>query len=165
MSEAFKQPIALLPPMYLFVSPVLLSVIPRTLDLITFLFAFLLHVLFIFYAWHVFPGIVCKPLALFVCEFLLKNYLPPWCWENLILWLQLGCWVFLNAFVFRSRFCKYLLGVFVQKHIQYYSALLPVICLLASCVIHTSFPCHFCMWALQGRDYAIPGIWEVLSSI
>lgn len=77
MSEAFKQTPAQLPPMYLFVSPILPSVIPRTLVLITFLFAYLINVLFVLYAWHVLPEIVCKPFALFVRAFLLKNHLPP----------------------------------------------------------------------------------------
>jgi len=79
MSEAFKQPPAQLPPMYLFVSPILPSVIPRTPVLITFLFAFLLNVLFILYAWRVLPEIACKPFVLCVHGFLLKNYLPPRC--------------------------------------------------------------------------------------
>lgn len=43
MSEAFKQPPAQLPTMYLSVSPVLPSVIPRPPVLITFLFAFLIN--------------------------------------------------------------------------------------------------------------------------
>lgn len=135
MSEAFKQPPARLPPMYLFVSPVLPSVIPRTPVLITFLFAFLINVLFILYAWHVLLEIVCKPLALFVSQFLLKNYLPPRCWQKLFLWLWLGCKYFRMHLYLGADFAKYLFGVCVQKHIWYYSTALPVIYIPASCVI------------------------------
>lgn len=94
MSEAFKQTPAQLPPMYLFVSPILPSVIPRTPVLITFLFAFLINVLFILCAWHVLPEIVCKPLTLFVRGFLLKICLLPWCWPKLILVIMDGLSIF-----------------------------------------------------------------------
>lgn len=141
MSESFKQPPARLPHMYLFVSPILPSVIPRTVGLITFLFAFLINVLFILCAWHVLPEIVCKPLALFVRGFLLKNCLLPRCWQKLILWLRLGCEYFWMHLYVAADFAKYLFGVCVRKHIWYYSASLPVIYLLASRVIF--FTCHF----------------------
>lgn len=149
MSEAFKQPPTQLPPMYLFVSPVLPSVFPRTPVLITFLFVFLINALFILYAWHVLLEIVCKPLALFVWGFLLKNYLPPWCWQRLILWLWLDCEYFWMHLYLGADFAKYLFGsACAETNVVLLNIvtchLFARLCYFITCHSLVIFGCEFC---------------------
>lgn len=144
MSEAFKQPPARLPPMYLLVSPILPSVIPRTS---------LFYYLFVCFSGKYFVYPLCLACASRDC---LQAPCPLHTWISstelftttrmaktnpLIMAGLRDIWMHLYL---GADFAKYLFGVRIEKHMVLLNI---VTCHLLTCFLcyflHTAFSCNF----------------------